>query len=99
MSAIFSLVHILCNVTYVLCSWRILHSSVDLGDLTRVLFPILGESTIPKSINLVGVVRGQRGRLMRNPRYLVCFLRVALRSHPEIIYDLSCVWSSGQTSP
>ena len=46
---IFSLVHALCAVTYVRCSWHISHSSVDLGDLTRALFSILGESTIPQS--------------------------------------------------
>ena len=49
MSDIFCLVHVLCAVTYVRCSWHLFHSSVDLGDLARALFPILGESIIPQS--------------------------------------------------
>ena len=49
MSDIFCLVHVLCAVTYVRCSWHIFHSSVDLGDLARALFPIIVESMIPQS--------------------------------------------------
>ena len=49
MSGIICLAHVLCAVLYVRCHKHLTHSSVDLGDLTHALFPILGESPIPQS--------------------------------------------------
>ena len=51
MSGIICLTHVLCTVPYIQFYWHLFHSSVDIGDLTRALFPILWEITIPQSSN------------------------------------------------
>ena len=49
MSGIICLAQVLCAVPYIRYHLHIIHSSADLGDLTRSLFPIIGECPITQS--------------------------------------------------